>query len=792
MLAGLLTDFKDALMTGLAGSTRPSQLAAGGMWVDTSQQAAPNYYWSFKLWTGTVDYEVFRLNINTGFGGPLTSESDFSITHISADTVGAFKELIKQRIANNGQVLSGDVVGEIRFIGRTITSTDPVVAYMKWSATDDETATVFGGTFSFYSTADGTNTVVEHLRFIEAQVETVLPLKSHSLVLVSQNVATASQIVQLSGDTAVVEMTGATATQIKGVNSTHKSRIVTIHNRSTAIITLKHENTSASAVDRIKLPGSADYTIEVDGTISLYYCTTDARWKLYSTHRLALTQRSETITGLHSTWTSPSDAPSLINVTAFKKRQQNRFQIHSSLGGGFLRTKYGKLYSWGVSSGGVLGDGDAATPANSKSSPVAVVGGLNFTYLGESNVEDVNGNQPRMFAIASDGVTYAWGNNTNGILGVGDTTARSSPVAVVGGLKFKRIFRGNTHIFGTTEEGLTYAWGGSAATTKGELGVGDANRRSSPVLVLGNLQFDELYPQSDISFGVAKTTGILYAWGENSNGTLGVGDTTARSSPVAVLNLSGTKIKKLVSKSTSSIALTKDGTLYGWGNNSVGQLGLNDLTSRSSPVLILSGVVDFWSNGSGTIAKKTDGLYYGWGLNNYGLLGIGDITNRSSPVLCTALNLLSIRDIQIVANNGFAWTTDGVTYGWGINDTGQLGDGTSVDKSSPVVVMGGLKIAEINYLHFATPEGTLYARGDNNFFGALGNGEAATLRSSPVLVLGPSGVDPSPESVTYSVAVLPSTTYSLKLGVGLCFFGQQSLGSDIEKLIIDYVVRGNL
>ena len=127
--------------------------------------------------------------------------------------------------------------------------------------------------------------------------------------------------------------------------------------------------------------------------------------------------------------------------------------------------------------------------------------------------------------------------------------------------------------------------------------------------------------------------GSLWSWGRNDYGQLGQNNITHRSSPVQVGSLTNWSL--IASGYYHTLATKTDGTLWSWGYNANGQLGQSDTTHRSSPVQV--GSLTTWSsvacgNIAHTIATKTDGTLWSWGMNDYGHLGVGDITHRSSPV----------------------------------------------------------------------------------------------------------------------------------------------------------------
>ncbi len=281
-LATILNDFKDAIASGFSGTTRPANLQAGGYWVDTTNEDTPNFYWMVKIYTGSDDVEIFRVNISTGLPTISGTADTFTIARTSDDNVGPILRLVKNRIADDGQVLSGDVMAEMRIIGLADDASEPVTVLMKVVAAEDQTATAAGGYLRLDVIPTGTVSAVEAVRIGDV-IESKIRHKLNSLELGSQNVATTATIAQLSATKTLVEMTGSTATDIQGINSASTmTKVITIHNRSSANVTLKHLNGTASAADRMKLPGGIDVILVPENSVELFYCTTDTYWKVKS------------------------------------------------------------------------------------------------------------------------------------------------------------------------------------------------------------------------------------------------------------------------------------------------------------------------------------------------------------------------------------------------------------------------------------------------------------------------------------------------------------------------------
>ena len=337
-------------------------------------------------------------------------------------------------------------------------------------------------------------------------------------------------------------------------------------------------------------------------------------------------------------------------------------------------TTYYNLYGWGFNNYGQLGTGNTTN----YSSPV-VVGSL-------TNWLTVSTSYGTSASVKTDGTLWTWGYNVYGQLGLGNQTYYSSPKQVGSLTNWKQVSTSN---YGQTQpmtaavktDGTLWTWGRNYF---GGLGLGNTTSYSSPKQV-GALT-NWLNVQTGGNWALAiKTNGTLWGWGGNGFGQLGIGNQTNYSSPKQVGAL--TNWATIAIPTTNPIfvlAVKTDGTLWSWGGNPQGQLGLNNTTYYSSPVQV--GALSNWSKiaNSGSyysMAIKTDGTLWGWGLNTSGRLGLGNITTYSSPKQVGALTNWSL--IATGRNNSMSIKTDGTLWAWGGNSSGELGLGNTTNYSSP-------------------------------------------------------------------------------------------------------------
>jgi len=280
----------------------------------------------------------------------------------------------------------------------------------------------------------------------------------------------------------------------------------------------------------------------------------------------------------------------------------------------------GTLWMWGYGVGGQLGLGNTTQYSSPKQ-----VGAL--TAWSKIAI----GNNGGSYAIKTDGTLWSWGLGNQGRLGLGNTTNYSSPKQVGLLTNWLNVSGGNYYAAAVKTDGTLWTWGYNA---HGQLGQSDIPSRSSPT------QVGALTNWSKVSAGyfaclAVKTDGTLWGWGNNGYAGLGLGNTTYYSSPKQIGSL--TNWLNVSASYTLTVAIKTDGTIWSWGGNNVGQLGLNDTPNRSSPVQI--GAQTYWGSivaGKGTssvAAIKTDGTLWTWGYNYAGQLGLGNdlYTPRSSP-----------------------------------------------------------------------------------------------------------------------------------------------------------------
>ncbi len=284
-----------------------------------------------------------------------------------------------------------------------------------------------------------------------------------------------------------------------------------------------------------------------------------------------------------------------------------------------------------------------------------------------------------------------------------------------------------------------------ASWGRGPLGDGTTTERS----LYGDIRVgnDVVQVEAKYSHGLAvRSDGTVWAWGDNRWGQLGDGSTTTRLTPVQVTGLTGAT--QVAAGRAISLALRSDGTVWAWGNNQAGQLGRGTITDHEvTPARVtgLAGVTKISAGGAFALALRSDGTVWAWGNNQLGSLGNGTTSQSPVPVPVKVAGLSQVTGISAGFDSSVATRTNGISvvasvWTWGGNESGQLGDGTLTDHSTPERVTGlPVYIAGISagdgFTAVLGTDGTVWDWGDDGF-GQLGIAHADSPVTRPVNAIG--------------------------------------------------------
>ena len=334
--------------------------------------------------------------------------------------------------------------------------------------------------------------------------------------------------------------------------------------------------------------------------------------------------------------------------------------------------------------------------------------------------QSVSAGRDHTIALKPDGTLWAWGFNGSGQLGDGTTTNKDIPTQVGKDSNWKDVFAGVNSSFAIKTDGTLWAWGSNLF---GVLGDGAFSlSRSTPFRIGTSSNWKSISVGTAFTIGL-KTDGTLWGWGDNSQGYLGIGSSA---SYVPVQLGADTNWASVSVGGFHTIAMKLDGTLWAWGSNASGELGDGTTVQKNSPKRI--GTDTNWQSiGAGndfSMATKTNGSLWTWGKNDLGQLGNGTYDNQYIPTqVGTDFNWKSI---STGYDNAVAIKTGGTLWAWGsiigsarlgINDTNNTPKqiGTSTDWQS-------ITSGDWHSFAFRT-DGTLWAWGDY-LWGKLGTGNS--------------------------------------------------------------------
>jgi uncharacterized repeat protein (TIGR02543 family) len=398
-------------------------------------------------------------------------------------------------------------------------------------------------------------------------------------------------------------------------------------------------------------------------------------------------------------------------------------------------------------------NGQSAPPTNAGS----------YTVIGTISDANYAGGVTNQLRVAIAGPAVAWGLGTSGQLGNGGLTNSSVPVAslnsgVLAGKTIISVAGGHTHSYALTSEGLVYAWGQNSL---GQLGNNGTAASLVPVLVytngvLSGKKITALVSGENHAL-VLSADGKLFTWGWNGNLQLGNGTSVPYTNVPVAVDMTGVLAgKTVVALGTGNMhneVVTSDGQLFTWGFGQCGQLGNGGTTNSSVPVAVnmtgaLSGKKVIAASGGWehTVALTSDGLAFAWGYGGNAQLGNGALTNSSVPVAVSTNGMLAGKTLVAIGSGEFhclAVSSDGQVYSWGPSPNGELGNGTNIQSSVPVAVstngvLFGKKVVAVCGSYDSstalTDDGQVFTWG-NNACGELGNPACSSHSYVPVPVL---------------------------------------------------------
>lgn len=341
----------------------------------------------------------------------------------------------------------------------------------------------------------------------------------------------------------------------------------------------------------------------------------------------------------------------------------------------------------------------------------------------------INSGYNLKYMIKADDSLWAWGSNTYGQLGTGNTERVDEPVKILE--EVLTVETQDDSTFAILKNGTLMAWGDNS---DGQLGDGTKEDRLAPVKILDGVT--KVVPAYSRTFAVSED-GSIWGWGSNSQSALGIGENSDLLTSKDVFGGESTVPVKIMDDVVTAaagndftLAVTQDGTLWGWGSST----GTGTDDDSELPVKVMEDVKSVYAGYYCAFALKNDGSLWSWGTNFSGQLGVGG-DESINPIKV----LDSVRELFVNAEgihyNVYALKEDASLWAWGNNDYGQLGEGTTISRTEPVKVMEGIKTVAVSGVHTLAVglDNSLWAWGCNSS-GQIGDKSYAD-RSSPVKIM---------------------------------------------------------
>ena len=353
----------------------------------------------------------------------------------------------------------------------------------------------------------------------------------------------------------------------------------------------------------------------------------------------------------------------------------------------------GTLWAWGYNIDGQLGIGNTTD----KSIPTQVGTDTDWIAI------DALGNNS--MAQKSNNTLWSWGRNWSGQIGngtYGTTNIVTTPTLLNNDTDWARFICNGLNSFAIKNNGTLWGWGDNfnSSNNAGPLGTGDSTPHYTPFQI--GTASDWMDIDSSGNYVLAlKTNHTMWGWGSNMSGGLGIGTIN---SYYAVPTQTGNNTSDWAKLAVGTAAYTKiiktDNTLWAMGNNNSGNIGNNTPILQVNTPLLVNNETNWKSVATSphTIALKNDNTMWGWGENYFGQLGINNNTTfYTTPISIGAFTTWA--SISIGVRHSMAISTDGSLYAWGLNLFGEVGDGTTIDRNTITLINNSclLNNSEFNF-----------------------------------------------------------------------------------------------
>ncbi|MGC9940556.1 MAG: RCC1 repeat- and reductase domain-containing protein [Verrucomicrobiota bacterium] len=349
----------------------------------------------------------------------------------------------------------------------------------------------------------------------------------------------------------------------------------------------------------------------------------------------------------------------------------------------------GSVWTWGSNVAGKLGNNQSSANYGDNSFdsylPVKVHGPGNVGYL--NSIIAVSAGEAVNTALRADGTVWAWGDNEFAQLGNGTTNDAWTPVQVIGLTNIVGISGRGYHTLALKSDGTVWAWGWNYY---GQLGIGSTATVLVPRQVLGITNPAAISACYSTSL-VLMPNGTVEMWGTDKVGEMGQGGFGFHSyTPIPVPGISN--VLSISGDFQEPEALKSDGSIWMWGYNNLGQLGIGTTNNTNIPMQVLNLTNMIFAGVTGdrnNCAIRTDHTVWIWGRNYNGQLGNGmtDSVAHPFPEPMAAFGNATVVAVQTPDWQSLALESDGTMWSWGSNPHGQLGNGTTNDAWSPGLVL---------------------------------------------------------------------------------------------------------